>query len=152
LRLDRLDERDGALRGHGKRRRDGMKLRAVSAIGAIFLIPLHTFEKKPGFLHEDCVTVPPSPTVSFSVCLPILISDWPGPALTVASTSWSFCATSLSLSFSSAWPGTLATFQSSSTICARLSLGRPVFSRTWKVSRALRSRCCCSSGVAAWLT
>ena len=130
----------------------GMKLATVSAIGATFLIPLHTFEKKPGFLQEDFSTVPFSATVSFRLCLPILISDWPGPALTVASTSWSFLPISASLILATAWPGTLATFQSSSTIWARLIFGRPVFSRTWKVSRALRSRCCWSSWLAAWLT
>ena len=45
----------------------GMKLITVSAIGTAFLSTLPSFEKKPGFLHEDDASVPLVPTVSFSV-------------------------------------------------------------------------------------
>jgi transcriptional regulator with XRE-family HTH domain len=54
----------------------GMKLATVRAIGATFLMPLHTLEKKPGFLHEDFLTVPSSPTVSLRRPSP---SPHPGP-------------------------------------------------------------------------
>ena len=90
----------------------GVKLRAVSAIGATFLIAPQTLEKKPGFLHDDCATCPFEPTSSFRLCFPILISDLPGPAFTADSTSWSFFDTSASDSLVSACPGTFATPQS----------------------------------------